>query len=140
MKILYLVGAVLFAGAIHIASTPSLATLKDADAVGLTPIEPNKSRCIETDQIDQYQTDNDQQVRLFLRNGSQFLLRLRQQCPQLHFHRYMSYTPVDGKICAGSNKIKTRAGLSCRIDSISPVAPAETDVPVGKRDVTSVPH
>lgn len=79
----------------------------------------DKTRCLETDQVVSYKTENDTTVRFFMKNGAEMLLKLKRQCPQLHFHRYISYTPVDGKLCAGNDKIKTRAGVDCRIFSLA---------------------
>jgi len=126
VKILSISMAALLAGTacftpIVAAEVPQ-STNSNAQSIPVT----NETRCIETNQIARYKTENDELVRLFMKNGSQMLLRLKRQCPQLHFHHYISYTPVDGKICAGSNQIKTRAGLACRIGSI---APAPADVP-----------
>ena len=83
-------------------------------------VDEDQTRCLETGQITGYKTENDKTVRFFMENGEDMLLKLKRLCPQLHFHRYISYTPVDGKLCAGSDKIKTRAGVNCRIFSISP--------------------
>ena len=126
VKILSISMAALLAGTacfspVIAAETPQ-STNNNSQSIPVT----NETRCIETDQVARYKTENDELVRLFMKNGHQMLLRLKQQCPQLHFHRYISYTPVDGKLCAGSNQIKTRAGLTCRIGSI---APAPADVP-----------
>lgn len=79
----------------------------------------DQTRCLETDQVVSYKTENDTTVRFFMENGGEILLKLKRQCPQLHFHRYISYTPVDGKLCASNDKIKTRAGVNCRIFSIT---------------------
>jgi len=90
---------------------------------------PEKTRCVETDRIASYKVESDEIVRLFLKNNTQMILRLKQHCPQLHFHRYISYTPIDGKICAGNDEIKTRAGLACRIGSIK-LIPEATEIDV----------
>ncbi|PCI63834.1 MAG: hypothetical protein COB37_03535 [Kordiimonadales bacterium] len=82
----------------------------------------NESRCVKTDSIVRYKVESDTAVRLFLRDDRQIVLRVKRFCPQLHFHRYMSYTPVDGRICAGEDDIKTRAGLACRIESLTPAS------------------
>ena len=101
-------------------------------------VPPNAEiSCVETDQIASYKVESDEIVRLALKNRKQIILRLKRHCPQLHFHRYISYTPVDGRICAGSDEIKTRAGLACRIGSFTPVPPAEQTAPIGA--ATSTP-
>jgi len=89
----------------------------------------DRARCLETDQVSSYKTENDKAVRFLMTDGKQLLLRLKRQCPQLHFHRYISYTPIDGKLCAGRDKVKTRAGVSCRIYSISDTVRPETNIP-----------
>ena len=87
--------------------------------------KPNISQCVETDQIDRYTVEDDQTVRLFLKTGDQQIMLLARHCPQLQFHGYFSYTPVDGKLCASTGKIKTRAGLLCQIKRFTP-APEHT--------------
>ena len=82
----------------------------------------NENRCVDTDGILKYQVESDIAVRLFMRDNQQVMLRVKRFCPQLHFHRYMSYTPIDGRICAGADDIKTRAGLVCRIESLTPLS------------------
>jgi len=86
------------------------------------------NQCVETEKILSYKVESDELIRLFLKNKTQKILRLKNHCPQLYFHRYISYTPVNGKLCAGSDQIKTRAGLACRIGSIKSV-PATVNVP-----------
>jgi len=106
----------------------------------ISPATPaaDKTRCVETDQIEAYKVENDKLVRFFLKNSQQMLLRLTHQCPQLYFHRYISYTPTDGKICAGADEIKTRAGLACRIGSLSPV-PKATEVTIPQKPMPAKP-
>jgi len=95
------------------------------------PLATKETRCIETEKIKAYKVESDALVRIFLTDSRQILLRLKHRCPQLRFHRYISYTPTDGKICAGVDEIKTRAGLACRIGSFTPVPDAV--------DITEVP-
>lgn len=84
--------------------------------------------CLIVDTITGYRIENDQQIRFQLTGGSETLMVLKPHCPQLHFHDYFSYTPVNGALCAGRDEIKTRAGLPCRIDAIKPVS-AENTIP-----------
>lgn len=95
-----------------------------------------QEQCVETDQITAYKVESDEIVRLFLQDSSQVLLRLKRHCPQLYFHRYISYTPVNGRICAGSDEIKTRAGLPCRIGSIEAIP----DAKLLKENTTTEPN
>lgn len=83
--------------------------------------EDASRRCVETDNIEGYKVESDERVRLIMKDGSHFLLLMKRHCPQLHFHRYITYTPVNGRICASADEIRTRAGLSCRIGSIEPI-------------------
>ena len=117
-KILALTTAALLAIVLAAFAGASAATAQEASGTAVTT-EADKTRCLSTDQISDYNTESDKLVRFFMKNGEEMLLRLKHQCPQLHFHRYVSYTPVDGKLCAGNDKIKTRAGVDCRIFSIS---------------------
>ena len=107
-------------------STASTAQNEQApsEAEGSIPEETDESRCVDTDGILKYKVESDIAVRLFMRDQQEVMLRVKRFCPQLHFHRYMSFTPVDGRICAGADDIKTRAGLACRIESFTPISNA----------------
>ena len=115
-----------------LACTGFSASLAAQSPVDITPSPADETRCIETDQIRNYRVETDERVRVFMKNSQQMLLRLKRQCPQLRFHRYFSYTPTDGKICAGVDEIKTRAGLACRIASVTPV-PDATEIQARKQ-------
>lgn len=79
-------------------------------------------RCVETDAIASYKVENDELVTIILADRRQLLMRLKNRCPQLYFHKYISYTPTDGRICAGVDEIRNRAGLSCRIGSFETIS------------------
>ena len=84
-------------------------------------------RCVETDSILSYKVENDELVKIILTDRRQLLMRLKNRCPQLYFHKYISYTPTDGRICAGVDEIRNRAGLSCRIGSFETISQSPTD-------------
>ena len=74
--------------------------------------------CIDTNNIDRYKIETDDIIRLFMKSGEAFTMRLKRQCPQLRFHGYLSYTPTNGKLCTDVDEVTTRSGLKCRISSI----------------------
>ena len=74
--------------------------------------------CINTNNIDRYKIETDDIIRLFMKSGEAFTMRLKRQCPQLRFHGYLSYTPTNGKLCTDVDEVTTRSGLKCRISSI----------------------
>jgi hypothetical protein len=67
--------------------------------------------------------ESDERVRLNMREGPDILMRLRRHCPQLYFHRYISYTPVNGQLCEGLDDVVSRSGMPCRIGSFTDAAP-----------------
>ena len=77
--------------------------------------ETGATACIDTDTIKAYTIESDSRVRFFLSDGRAVLMTLDPVCPQLKFHGYLTYTPLDGKLCVGPGEIVTRAGQSCHI-------------------------
>lgn len=86
-------------------------------------------RCVETEAIASYKVENDELVKIILTDRRQLLMRLKNRCPQLYFHKYISYTPTDGRICAGVDEIRNRAGLSCRIGSFETISQSPVEAP-----------
>lgn len=78
-------------------------------------------QCVETDAIKSHSIETDQRILFMMTDDTVQVMTLKPHCPQLHFHNYFSYTPVNGRLCANEDEIKTRAGLPCRIDSIKPL-------------------
>ena len=76
------------------------------------------TECINADDIVSYHTVSDELVRFELK-GHDALARLRKSCPQLHFHGYISYQPVNGMLCARFDDLVNRSGMPCRIDSFT---------------------
>ncbi len=89
--------------------------------------EAERGRCIPTSEISSYKVESDLLVRLKMRNADDIIMRLRRHCPQLHFHDYISYTPVNGQLCEGIDDVVSRSGMPCRIASFTeataPAAP-----------------
>lgn len=81
----------------------------------------DKPECLQADRIQNYKVESDELVRFEMDGKTDILMRLKRHCPQLHFHKYMSYTPVNGQLCAKFDDIITRAGTPCRIDSLEEV-------------------
>ncbi len=84
-------------------------------------------KCIDADKVSGYRIVSDELIRLEMQGQKDVLLRLKRHCPQLHYHKYMSFTPVNGQLCARFDDIITRSGTPCRIESFSdiPDDPAE---------------
>lgn len=87
-----------------------------------TPALPAEAQCLETDAIQSYKIETDDLIRFTMTNGDKMIMRLKSYCPQLKFHGYFSYTPMNGRLCAGADEIKTRGGLPCIIGSLVPEA------------------
>lgn len=79
-----------------------------------------EAQCLETDHIKSYKIETDDLIRFTMTNGDNMIMRLKSYCPQLRFHGYFSYTPMNGRLCAGADEIKTRSGLPCIIGSLVP--------------------
>lgn len=89
--------------------------------------------CIDADSITGYQVISDELVRLDMAGSAGILMRLKRHCPQLHFHKYVAYTPVNGRLCARFDDITTRSGTPCRIESFSPVVEEEANLAISPR-------
>lgn len=97
--------------------------------VGSTPLSaqdqitddtaPPAPACIITENISHYRVISDELVKLEMADASSILMRLKRHCPQLHFHKYMAFTPVNGRLCARFDDIVTRSGTPCRIQSFT---------------------
>ncbi|WP_417459448.1 DUF6491 family protein [Kordiimonas sp.] len=85
-------------------------------------------RCISTDNIQSYEVQSDEIVRFIMADADDILVRLKRSCPQLHYHGYISYQPVNGQLCARIDDLVSRAGTPCRIDSFAK-APNKTTTP-----------
>lgn len=81
----------------------------------------DSSACIKVDDIVSYHTVSDELIRFEL-TSHDVMARLRKNCPQLHFHGYISYQPVNGMLCAKFDDVVSRSGMPCRIDSFTVVA------------------
>lgn len=84
------------------------------------PPSNGEAQCLETDNIQSYKIETDDLIRFTMKDGGKIIMRLKSYCPQLRFHGYLSYTPMNGRLCAGADEIKTRSGLPCLIGSLSP--------------------
>lgn len=90
------------------------------------PQGDGEAQCLETDNIASYKIETDDLIRFIMKDGGTMIMRLKSYCPQLRFHGYLSYTPMNGRLCAGADEIKTRSGLPCLIGSVMPELPNET--------------
>ncbi|NVJ99539.1 MAG: hypothetical protein HWE25_15410 [Alphaproteobacteria bacterium] len=81
--------------------------------------KPKPMACIDAQNIAEYKVVSDELIRLIMDKGPDVFMRLKRHCPQLHFHKYVSYTPVNGRLCARFDDIFTRSGTPCRIESFS---------------------
>jgi len=88
-----------------------------------------RTRCVPTGDIVDYRVESDELVRLKMRDANDILMRLRRHCPQLYFHKYISYTPVNGQLCEGLDDVVSRSGMPCRIASFTDDIPSATPAP-----------
>ncbi len=106
------------AGLLYLAPAGGLQAQESGDA----------KKCIDADKVSGYRIVSDELIRLEMRGQKDVLLRLKRHCPQLHYHKYMSFTPVNGQICARFDDIITRSGTPCRIESFSDVPDESVEV------------
>ncbi|MFC4346614.1 DUF6491 family protein [Kordiimonas lipolytica] len=111
-----------------IAGVLALVSFTVAQAQETTDAKPiDDKQCINADKISGYRVVSDELVRLEMQGQKDILLRLKRHCPQLYYHKYMSFTPVNGKLCARFDDIITRSGTPCRIESFSDVSKETTE-------------
>ncbi|WP_417449075.1 DUF6491 family protein [Kordiimonas sp.] len=98
--------------------SPALAQEEESGAARRPlPGEPG-AQCIDTDKIVSYQTVSDELIRFEL-TDHHVMARLRKNCPQMHYHGYISYQPVNGQLCARFDDVVSRSGMPCRIESLT---------------------
>lgn len=76
--------------------------------------------CISIAGLQKYKTLSDKQVKLFFKKKS-YSMTLSSGCNNLHYHGYLSYIPLNGKLCTQKNEIKTRSGHSCLVQAFLPI-------------------
>ncbi|WP_417456311.1 DUF6491 family protein [Kordiimonas sp.] len=97
------------------------AAAQDAETEERTEAAKEDMRCISTRNIQSYEVQSDEVVRFKMQGTDDILVRLKRSCPQLHYHGYISYQPVNGQLCARIDDLVSRAGTPCRIDSFSKI-------------------
>jgi len=100
----------------------ALAAIPFGPVSGADDLAPGPA-CVVADRIGGYTIESDTRVRLSITEGDDIFMLLKDACPQLKFHGYMSYTPLNGRLCAGRDDITSRAGVSCRITAFKVKAP-----------------
>ncbi len=103
------------------------------ELIGETPVSPGGASCIFTDDIIRYKILSDSLIELTLRvpekdlkNSDQaaeppetVLMSVGNNCPQLAFHNYLHYVPLDGLLCAERDTVQSRSGESCTITALT---------------------
>lgn len=99
----------------------SLSLKAQDQTTATTPADQNTIQCVQTADIEGYEVISDELVRFIMNGPADIQMRFKRHCPQLYFHKYVSYTPVNGKLCARFDNITTRSGTPCRIASFSEI-------------------
>lgn len=99
----------------------SLSLKAQDQTTATTPADQNTIQCVQTVDIEGYEVISDELVRFIMNGPADIQMRFKRHCPQLYFHKYVSYTPVNGKLCARFDNITTRSGTPCRIASFSEI-------------------
>jgi hypothetical protein len=67
---------------------------------------------------------DDQTVDIAMRGGARFRLFLGRDCPPFGYYSGIYYKPSrPGKVCAGADRVMSRAGSSCRVRAIATLTP-----------------
>ena len=74
--------------------------------------------CLEVDDIESYQVIEKNLVAFTLKTKETLHVRVIEGCPDLGFHDYVGYVPMNGRLCVGSESLITREGFNCRIIGI----------------------
>ncbi len=86
--------------------------------------KPSRKACIDSSTIAGAVVVDPVTVDIVMRGGRRWRLGLAQQCPQLSYYGGFYYQPrVQGKFCAGEDRIISRAGGACRVSQISELKP-----------------
>lgn len=96
-------------------------------------------QCLKTKDIRGFEIVSNTIIRFEMADNSTSLMLVSPTCPQLKFHDYFSYIPVDGALCAGRDSLTARSGETCAVTSIdhNPILPAleKAEVAAGEDDV-----
>lgn len=101
------------------ASGPAPLLAQDSSATPATESDHKAKHCIPTDRIIGYKVESDDLVRLEMKGHKDVLVHLKRACPQLHYHNYIAFQPINGELCARFDDIISRTGLPCRIESFT---------------------
>lgn len=74
--------------------------------------------CIQVADIKAYKIIEKNRVAFTLKSGAVIEVRVVESCPDLGFHDYVGYVPVNGQLCKGSESLITREGFNCQIIGI----------------------
>lgn len=93
--------------------------------VPLTRPEPplsGRTTCVDVRHVAAAQVFGDASVELTLRDGARWRMYFARGCPALDFYRGFYYRRAEqGRLCAGSDAVISRAGGECLIASILPI-------------------
>lgn len=118
--------------------TASLLALKSVLMMGvflpLGPYETGKVKslnrpltCLDVKSIKDYKTVSDTLVILDTLKG-RVSMKLTKGCQNLHFHRYISYIPLNGQLCVNRSEVRSRSGYSCTVSRLKPVVEDKKDL------------
>lgn len=83
----------------------------------ITWVEKKGPKCIALDSLAGALITQPRSVDLVLSGGARVRAQVDKRCPALDFYSGFYLKPTaDGKICAGRDPVRTRAGRACEID------------------------
>jgi hypothetical protein len=100
------------------------------DAARVPPVtrwaEKKGPHCIQMSDIQASAVIVPNSVDLALRGGERARMRFEKSCPALDYYSGFYVVPnADGKICAGRDTVRDRAGGECAIDKFRKLVPAK---------------
>lgn len=99
--------------------------MEEAAVAELLPAADGSKRvkCLDANEIENYEIVSDKSVRFALKDGRSALVVLQSVCGDLLYHHYISYVPMNGKLCVNRDELVTREGIHCKIKTITLIEP-----------------
>ena len=100
--------------------TTALAAAGLAAVIAL-PAQAAAPVCLQTIQIDHTSVKDSQTILFYMKNGDVFQNRLRNACPDLHFHGFVMDIRGGGEVCSNQQTIKVLVSHQvCQMGEFTP--------------------
>jgi len=90
-------------------------------AVAATPASADRPICLQNYLIDHTSVKDSQTILFYMKNGDVFQNRLRNACPDLHFHGFVMDIRGGGEVCSNQQTIKVLVSHQvCQMGEFTP--------------------